>query len=175
MFPGAFKALCTAVFPRNVTEFSYRYHDNDEARILISFQSPTGVSRRDDAQHLSDTLRSAGYGVMDLSANELAKVHARHFVGGRSGSVTQERLYRFEFPEAPGALDRFLTALGSDFNVSLFHYRNHGSDFGRVLAGMQVPAAQRVAFQEFLDKLGYTYWDETENPVYSNFFGAGPS
>ncbi|KAG5189185.1 l-threonine ammonia-lyase [Tribonema minus] len=164
--PGSFRALYRSVFPRNVTEFSYRYHDGAAAQVLLSYQSLPGVARAADAAVVLDSLTGAGYRVMDLSDNELAKDHARHFVGGRAHAVANERLYRFEFPEAPGALSRFLNALQFEWNISLFHYRNHGSDFGRVL----VPAADDAAFGKFLDELGYEYYDETRNPVYTQFF-----
>ncbi|CAM9814404.1 unnamed protein product, partial [Phaeothamnion confervicola] len=136
--PGAFRQLYAELFPRNVTEFSYRYRDPAHADIMISFQALPGVGRAGDAAAVRRRLADHGYQVLDLSDNELAKVHARHLVGGRSPGVRHERLYRFEFPEAPGALSRFLDALAGGWNVSLFHYRNHGSDFGRVLAGLQV-------------------------------------
>jgi len=107
--------------------------------------------------------------VVDLSDNEIAKLHVRYMVGGRVGGVANELLYRFEFPERPGALLRFLEGLRSDWNISLFHYRNHGSDYGRVLAGIQVPPAERPAFDNFLKELGYAFWDETRNPAYAMF------
>ncbi|CAM9276467.1 unnamed protein product [Ascophyllum nodosum] len=171
--PGAFQELYSVVFPRNVTEFSYRYHNPSRADMIISFQAKPGIARQDDALTVIHDLRSRGMSVMDLSSNELAKVHARHMVGGRAPNVKNELLYRFEFPESPGALSRFLAALSGGWNVSLFHYRNHGSDFGRVLAGLQVPPEESAEFQEFLSALGYTYYDESRNPVYEQFFKSG--
>ncbi|CBN74457.1 Threonine ammonia-lyase [Ectocarpus siliculosus] len=171
--PGAFQELYSVVFPRNVTEFSYRYHTSSRADMMVSFQALEGTSRKDDALTVVEGLRSKGMEVMDLSSNELAKAHARHMVGGRSPNVMNEVLYRFEFPESPGALSRFLAALSGGWNVSLFHYRNHGSDFGRVLAGIQVPPGEMAEFHEFLKELGYTYHDESRNPVYSQFFKSG--
>ncbi|CAM9229391.1 unnamed protein product [Ectocarpus fasciculatus] len=171
--PGAFQELYSVVFPRNVTEFSYRYHKSSRADMMVSFQALEGTSRKDDALTVVEGLRSKGMEVMDLSSNELAKAHARHMVGGRSPNVMNEVLYRFEFPESPGALSRFLAALSGGWNVSLFHYRNHGSDFGRVLAGIQVPPGEMAEFHDFLKALGYTYHDESRNPVYSQFFKNG--
>lgn len=168
--PGAFQELYAALEPRNVTEFSYRYHQDDEADIIISFQALPGSSRLEDASYVMQALRERGMRVTDLSSNELAKAHARHMVGGRAPKVKDEVLYRFEFPESPGALSRFLAAMGGGWNVSLFHYRNHGSDFGRVLAAFQVPPEEKIEFQEFLQELGYTYHDESRNPVYRQFF-----
>jgi threonine dehydratase len=117
-------------------------------------------------------LGSHGYPVLDLSGNELAKLHIRHLVGGQVPGLKDELLYRFEFPERPGALLNFLQAIGDLWNISLFHYRNHGSDYGRVLAGVQVPEADRATFAEHLANLGYTYWNETDNPAYRLFLKA---
>jgi threonine dehydratase len=118
-------------------------------------------------------LRQEGYPVIDMTENEVAKLHIRHMVGGHAPSIDNEILFRFEFPERPGALLQFLTAIGERWNISLFHYRNHGADYGRVLVGIQVPAADRKRFREFLDGSGYPYWDETGNPVYDLFLGRG--
>lgn len=175
--------------PRNVTEFSYRYHSADDADIIMSFQpSTSAVSFVDDVAGVAAELRAHGFGVTDLSDNSLAKTHARHLAGGRAPSLPLaadgspgERLLRFEFPEAPGALGRFLEALagsstsnGGTFNVTLFHYRSHGHDIGRVLTGIQVPVDQTAAaFKDdlapVLAELGYVYTDETDNPVYAQF------
>eukprot|EP00752_Nemacystus_decipiens_P004133 g3782.t1 len=171
--PGAFQELYSVLFPRNVTEFSYRYHESSRADMMVSFQALAGTSRKDDALSVIKGLRSKGMEVMDLSSNELAKAHARHMVGGRAPNVMNELLYRFEFPESPGALSRFLAALSGGWNVSLFHYRNHGSDFGRVLVGIQVPPEESSEFHDFLQALGYKYHDESRNPVYQQFFKSG--
>ena len=116
-------------------------------------------------------LRRAGLTTHDLSNNDLAKLHIRHTVGGHAPSVKNEILYRFEFPERPGALTRFLTSMSRGWNISLFHYRNHGADYGRVLVGMQVPPRDKLQFRKFLDKVGYPYCDETRNPAYRLFLG----
>jgi threonine dehydratase len=118
-------------------------------------------------------LRQEGYPVIDMTDNEVAKLHIRHMVGGHAPALDNEILYRFEFPELPGALLHFLTAIGERWNISLFHYRNHGDAYGRVLVGIQVPGADRKRFREYLDSTGYPYWDETENPVYGLFLGKG--
>jgi threonine dehydratase len=118
-------------------------------------------------------LESAGYRVADMSDNEMAKVHVRYMVGGRAAGLADERLYRFQFPERPGALMKFLEALGDGFNISLFHYRNHGADYGRVLAGIEVPAAERARFDAALEALAYPYVDETDNPAYRLFLDNG--
>lgn len=167
--PGAFRAFCKAIGTRNITEFNYRYSEEPDAKIFV------GVGLRDgrrEASRLVADLANAGYEVLDLTDNELAKIHVRHMVGGRVASLADELLYRFEFPERPGALLEFLSAIGDEWNISLFHYRNHGSDYGRVLAGIQVPAAETAAFASHLDGLGYAYWDETFNPAYRLFLGA---
>jgi len=165
---GAFLAFCTALGSRNITEFNYRYTPNERARIFV------GVSlsgNRAEASNIVDSLQASGYRVLDLSENELAKLHVRHMVGGPVPELENEVLYRFEFPERPGALLAFLEAVGVQWNISLFHYRNHGSDYGRVLAGVQVPAAEREEFLSHLDTLGYHYCPETDNPAYRLFLG----
>ena len=129
------------------------------------------MASADEADELADAFRAAGLDTLDLTDDELAKLHIRHLVGGRSPLAHDERLYRFEFPERPGALIRFLTSMAPDWNISLFHYRNHGSDVGRVLVGMQVPAADHGAFEQFVARLGYRQWDETTNPAYRLFLG----
>jgi threonine dehydratase len=166
---GAFLEFCTALGARNITEFNYRYTPGEFARIFV------GVSlagRREEAVAIVDALRAAGYRVLDLSENELAKLHVRHMVGGRTHSLGDEVVYRFEFPERPGALLAFLRAVGVDWNISLFHYRNHGSDYGRVLAGVQVPQRERQQFVDHLDTLGYSYSAESDNAAYRLFLGA---
>jgi threonine dehydratase len=169
--PGSFKRFCAALGARNVTEFNYRIADSREAHIFVG----VGVAGRKETTRLVQGLRRQGLKTVDLSDNEMAKWHVRHMVGGRvsggkgASAARNELLYRFEFPERPGALARFLTNMRSDWNISLFHYRNHGADYGRVLVGMQVPRAEMGAFKSFLRKLGYPYADETRNPAYRLF------
>lgn len=166
---GSFRAFCDIIGPsRSVTEFNYRIADANEAYVFVGVQ----VTDRAEAAAIADSFRSAGLETLDLTDDELAKGHLRHLVGGRSALAHDERLYRFEFPERPGALIRFLTSMAPDWNISLFHYRNHGADVGRVLAGMQVPSADDTAFQQFLDDLGYRSWEETNNPAYKLFLGS---
>eukprot|EP00908_Phaeocystis_cordata_P024960 Transcript_7418.p1 GENE.Transcript_7418~~Transcript_7418.p1 ORF type:complete len:571 (-),score=290.18 Transcript_7418:223-1887(-) len=162
---GSFRRFISHLEPRNITEFSYRYGDSARASIYTSFQAQGA----DDAARVMQALRDDGCTVLDLTRNELAKAHARHLVGGRSPHVTDELLYRFEFPERPGALTKFLDSLQSGWNVSLFHYRNHGADIGRVLVGLQVPPEELPELESFLDRLGYAHCDETQNPVYNQF------
>ncbi len=165
--PGSFKAFCDLLGPRNVTEFNYRYDDPARAQVFVGVQ----VQNREETTRLMRALRRAGLTPHDLSNNELAKLHVRHSVGGHAPSVKNEILYRFEFPERPGALTRFLTSMSRGWNISLFHYRNHGADYGRVLVGMQVPPQDKPQFRKFLDKVGYPYCDETRNPAYRLFLG----
>jgi len=162
---GSFRAFIEAVGGRAVTEFNYRIADSDSAHIFVGLQ----VRDRAEATAIAEGFRAAGLDALDLSDDELAKLHLRHLVGGRSELAEHERLYRFEFPERPGALMRFLSAMSPEWNISLFHYRNHGSDVGRVLIGMQVPEADLPAFHDFLDRLGYRYWEESDNPAYQLF------
>ncbi len=163
--PGAFKELIRAVGARSITEFNYRFAAQQQAHVLV------GVQLASATEHGSfiTSLEQAGYGVHDLSHNELALVHGRHLVGGRAPDAHNERLYRFDFPERPGALMAFLDTLDPEWNISLFHYRNHGSADGRVLAGVQVPDADLVRFTASLDQLGYPYVDEGSNPAYQLF------
>ncbi len=165
--PGAFRAFCAAIGRRVVTEFNYRLSSRGGAHIFVG----VAITSRDDARELIESLRAEGYETTDLSENELAKLHVRHMVGGRSADVEREVLCRFEFPERPGALMRFLDGLGDRWNISLFHYRNHGADPGRVLAGFEVSARDDDGFQSFLDALGYRYERESDNPAYSLFLG----
>jgi len=164
--PGSFRALYSMVWPRNVTEFSYRFEAHGAANIMLSFQPVTNIEN--DFEGIMEKLNANNFPCIDLSSNELAKVHVRHMAGGRS-AVSHERIFRFDFPESPGALQRFLLSLDIDWNVSLFHYRNHGDDFGRVLVGIQVPDTCDRRFKSFLETLGYTYVEETSNPVYRTF------
>ncbi len=163
--PGSFRAFCSIVAQRSITEFNYRYADPSRAHVFVGVQIRDGR----EAEDLMNTLRAAGYDTLDMTDNEMAKVHIRHLVGGRAPNAVHEIIYRFEFPERPGALLNFLTRMGQTWNISLFHYRNHGADFGRVLVGMQVPPGEKQAFNAFLTNLGYEYIDETRNPAYGLF------
>lgn len=163
---GSFRRLIETIGPgRAVTEFNYRISASETAHVFVGLQ----IRGREDAAEIAEAFTTAGLPVMDLTDDELAKLHLRHLVGGPSDLADDERLYRFEFPERPGALVRFLTSMAPDWNISLFHYRNHGSDVGRVLAGMQVPDSDRDAFARFLHELGYPATDETDNPAYRLF------
>ena len=168
--PGSFRSFCKALGQRSITEFNYRYVDASKAHVYAGVELAEGEPER---QTLVGQLRAEGYPVIDMTDNEVAKLHIRHMVGGRAPSLDNEILYRFEFPERPGALLRFLTAIGERWNISLFHYRNHGAAYGRVLVGIQVPASGRREFREFLGSTGYPYWDETGNPIYDLFLGRG--
>jgi threonine dehydratase len=163
--PGAFREFCAAIGRRVVTEFNYRLSGRRIAHIFVGI----GTRSRADAHALVAHLRGLGYETVDLSDNEMAKLHVRHMVGGHAPDVRQERLCRFEFPERPGALMDFLDTLGGRWNISLFHYRNHGADFGRVLAGFEVPDGDVPAFHEFLERLGYPYSIEEDNEAYRRF------
>ncbi|MFM2109584.1 MAG: threonine ammonia-lyase, biosynthetic [Gammaproteobacteria bacterium] len=167
--PGSFLELCRTLGRRSVTEFNYRYERPAAARIFLGFGMQGG---RDERNEVIAALRAAGYGVTDMTDNELAKLHVRYMVGGHPEGLTDERLFRFEFPERPGALLRFLEAVGSRWNITLFHYRNHGSDAGRVMAGIQVPEATREDFLLHLAELHYPWIDETANPAYRLFLGS---
>ncbi len=165
--PGSFKKFCTLLGPRNITEFNYRFSDPKVAHVFAGVE----VQERGDITQLVSALKKVGITALDLTDNEMAKLHIRHLVGGRAPLAQNELLYRFEFPERPGALMRFLNSMSKGWNISLFHYRNHGTDYGRVLVGIQVPPQDKPAFQVFLDKLGYAYWDESKNPAYKLFLG----
>jgi threonine dehydratase len=167
--PGAFLEFCQALGARNVTEFNYRYSPGSTAHIFVGVSLQGGQA---EAAEIVAELTRRRYPVLDLSDNELAKLHIRHLVGGQVPGLKNELLYRFEFPERPGALVAFLQAIGDLWNISLFHYRNHGSDYGRVLAGVQVPEAERTEFAAHLAKLGYSYWDESANAAYGLFLRA---
>jgi threonine dehydratase len=170
--PGSFLALCRTLGSRSVTEFNYRFDQQDRARIFLGFATATGDGER---SQMIDHLQTAGYRVTDMTSNELAKLHIRYMVGGRPTGLADELLLRFEFPERPGALSRFLEAVGSRWNISLFHYRNHGSDAGRVLAGIQVAMSSRTEFFDHLTALQYPWIDETNNPAYRLFLGGSES
>ena len=164
--PGSFRALCRDLGPRQITEFNYRYGDAQDAQVFAGVQLRRGVEEKNQ---LLAHLKEKGYPVIDLSNDAVAKLHLRYLVGGHAGNVENEVLYRFEFPERSGALLHFLTRMGERWNISLFHYRNHGAAYGRVLMGIQVPPAQRGDFQAFLDSLGIKHSEETSNPVYQKF------
>jgi threonine dehydratase len=170
--PGSFRAFCNELGQRAITEFNYRYGDPTQATVFVGLKLKEGDRERHE---LVARLRQGGLEVTDLTDNELAKLHIRHMVGGHAARVDHEILYRFEFPERPGALLRFLTQMGARWNISLFHYRNHGAAYGRVLCGMQVPPDEMDAFREFLVRLGYAFFDETHNPAYALFLGAPSS
>jgi threonine dehydratase len=164
--PGSFQQFCHAIGDRNISEFNYRYAAGAEAHVFAGIELSGGG---DEREALVRSLREHGYPVVDLTDNEMAKLHIRHMVGGRAPGADHEILYRFEFPERPGALLRFLTRMGARWNISLFHYRNHGAAYGRVLVGIQVPPKDMARFCGFLDGLGYSYWDESHNPAYALF------
>jgi len=164
--PGSFRRFCERIGRRGITEFNYRYADSEKAHIFVGVQLSSGMQER---LSLIKELREAGFPVEDLSDNEMAKLHVRHMVGGRSPAVSNERLFRFEFPERPGALLDFLNAIGTDWTISLFHYRNHGSDHGRILAGIDVPQDETEELEAHLLKLGYPHWEESNNPAYTMF------
>ena len=166
--PGSFHQFCRALDRRSITEFNYRYADKNSAHIFVGVQLEAGLLTRD---LLMNNLQDKGFAAIDLSDDELAKLHTRYMVGGRAPGLQDERLYRFEFPERPGALLHFLSLLGKKWNISLFHYRNHGSDYGRVLCGIQVPDNELTDFQGFLDGLNYVYREESHNPSYQLFLG----
>ena len=163
--PGAFKAFCRLLNNRNITEFNYRYSDPKNAHIFVG----VAIADPTESAELVASLLAQQLPTLDLTDNEVAKLHLRHLVGGHAPQAEHEVVFRFEFPEKPGALMKFLDTMGHNWNISLFHYRNHGADFGRVLVGMQVPPTEMAAFATFLDNLGYPYWDETQNPAYQLF------
>jgi len=166
--PGSFRQLYSLIWPRNVTEFSYRFNDHGAAHVLISFQPVLNIDN--DFEGIMSIIEENGFACTDVSHSELTKIHVRNMAGGRS-SVPDERIYRFDFPESPGALQRFLLSLDIEWNVSLFHYRNHGDDFGRVLVGIQVPNKDESnnKLTRFLENLQYNYIEETDNAIYKKF------
>jgi threonine dehydratase len=163
---GSFRKFCELIGLRGVTEFNYRYADASQAHIFVGIQLHNGL---DEKNEILASLRKENYEVEDMTDNEMAKLHIRYMVGGRGNGVENERLFRFEFPERPGALLRFLNYMGERWNISLFHYRNHGAAYGRVLAGIQVPKEDNDELQFFLQNLGYSWWEETDNPAYAMF------
>lgn len=166
--PGSFLKFCRILGTRGITEFNYRYAGSSAAHIFV------GVKVEDSDQEKPQLLAAMnmdGYAALDISDNEMAILHLRHMVGGHYQELQDEKIFRFEFPERPGALLQFLETMGQDWNISLFHYRNHGAAYGRVLVGIQVPNGEQSRFGEYLQKLGYRYWEESDNPVYKLFLG----
>ncbi len=165
--PGSFRKFCSLLGKRNITEFNYRYADPKAAQVFVGIQ----VKDQSETAKLVAALEKNKLSTLDLTDNEMAKLHLRHLVGGHAPDAKDEILFRFEFPERPGALMNFLNSMNHSWNISLFHYRNHGADYGRVLVGMQVPHHDKKALKTFLDTLGYPYWDESANPAYKLFLG----
>lgn len=163
---GSFKKFCEIVGLRGMTEFNYRYADEKIAHIFVGLQLQDGLEEKN---RFLASLRADNYVVEDMTDNEMAKLHVRYMVGGRGNGVNNERLFRFEFPERPGALLRFLNYMGERWNISLFHYRNHGAAYGRVLVGLQIPDESKSELESFLQNVGYSWWEETKNPAYSMF------
>ncbi len=164
---GSLRKFCELLGSRNLTEFSYRIADQAIAHIFIGVQ----IVNRADAAKLATTFAENGFTAIELTDDELTKLHLRHMVGGRSPLADNELLYRFEFPERPGALMKFVGSMSPNWNISLFHYRNNGADYGRIVVGVQVPPDEMEDWQVFLSSLGYRYWDESQNPVYKLFLG----
>lgn len=167
--PGSFRTFCNLLGRRGITEFNYRYAHDNEAHVFAGIQLSEGFAEKDE---LIAKLTDKKYPVVDLTDNEMAKIHVRHLVGGHNQSVEDEIIYRFEFPERPGALLDFLTSIGKRWNISLFHYRNHGAAYGRVLVGLQAAKSERKSLNCYLDELGYSYWDESDNPAYKLFLSS---
>jgi threonine dehydratase len=165
---GSFLAFCRQLGARNITEFNYREQGSERARIFVGMNLTRGAAERAEVMQ---QLKDSGYSVVDMTDNEMAKLHVRYMIGGQARELADEHLFRFEFPEKPGALLRFLEAVGARWNISLFHYRNHGADCGRVLAGIQVPAAEQEQLRLHLAELRYPYVEETANPAYRMFLG----
>jgi threonine dehydratase len=164
--PGSFRTFCKTIGRHGITEFNYRYSDDNDAQVFAGVQLSKGFVEKDE---IITRLKDKGYPVVDMTDNEMAKIHVRHLVGGRISGLKNETLYRFEFPERPGALLGFLTSIGKRWNISLFHYRNHGAAYGRVLVGLQIPRGERKELASYLNELGYPYWEETDNPAYALF------
>lgn len=170
--PGSYRRFIRTLGRRSITEFNYRYADGREAHIFVGVQLADGEAEK---RRIMALLQDHGYPVLDMSDNEMAKLHVRYMVGGRVAGLRDELLYRFQFPERPGALLKFLNGMAQGWNISLFHYRNHGADYGRVLVGIQVPPSDRTRFQRCLDELGYPCWDESANPAYRFFLDGNPA
>lgn len=164
---GSLREFCQCIGQRNLTEFNYRIADQKEAHIFVGVQ----IQNRADAIKMAETFERYGFKTIDLTDDELTKLHLRHMVGGHSPLAHNELLYRFEFPERPGALMKFVSSMSPNWNISMFHYRNNGADYGRIVVGMQVPPQEMEQWQAFLDSLGYRYWDESQNPAYKLFLG----
>jgi len=164
--PGSFLKFCSLIGKRSITEFNYRYADEHSAHIFVGIELSKGEKEKNA---LIDRLANGGYEVVDMTDNEMAKMHIRHMVGGHAQSIDDEVLYRFQFPERPGALLKFLTLIGQRWNISLFHYRNHGSAYGRVFVGLQANDSEHVELKAYFDSLGYEYWEEKDNPAYRLF------
>lgn len=162
---GSFRRFCELLGERNVTEFNYRIADASKAHIFVGI----ATQKASDSLHIAKSFTKSGFNTIDLTHDELAKSHLRHMVGGHSHLAKDELLYRFEFPEKPGALMKFLTSMAPNWNISLFHYRNHGADYGRILVGIQVPSNEKKDLKKFLAGLGYPHWDESSNPAYKLF------
>ena len=162
---GSLRRFCDCLGQRNLTEFSYRIADDAEAHIFIGVQ----ISDRNDALQMAKSWEENGFRTVDLTDDELTKVHLRHMVGGRSALADHELFYRFEFPERPGALMKFVNSMSPDWNISVFHYRNNGADYGRIAVGVQVPPDEMEQWQVFLDSIGYPYSDESKNKAYQLF------
>jgi threonine dehydratase len=162
---GSFKRFCALIGARNVTEFNYRISDKEQAHVFVGVQ----IADRSESSAIARRFEENDFRTLDLTHDELAKSHLRHLVGGKSELAKDELLYRFEFPERPGALMRFLDSMEPEWNISLCHYRSQGGDVGRILIGLQVPAQDAEKFTQFLATLGYRYWDESQNPVYKLF------
>lgn len=165
--PGSLRRFCRCMGSRNLTEFNYRIADEQEAHIFVGVQ----ISDRSEIKTLAETFEANGFKTLNLTDDELTKLHLRHMVGGRSPKATHELFYRFEFPEYPGALMKFVDTMSPHWNISGFHYRNNGADYGRIAIAVQVPPAEMDDWQTFLDQLGYRYWDENQNPAYKLFLG----
>ena len=165
--PGSFRRFCAVLGPRNITEFNYRIADANDAQVFVG----VGIQNVEATAEIVRALEKHGLKTIDLSDDEMAKLHVRYLVGGHAALAKDELVYRFEFPERPGALLQFLSRMRTDWNISLFHYRNHGSDWGRVLVGMQVPPRELPEFRRFLGTVGYPFVEETQNPAYRLFLG----
>lgn len=163
--PGSLGKFCDCLGDHSISEFNYRIADEAKAHIFVGIK----VSGRADAHEIAQNFENCGFRTLDLTDDELAKMHLRHMVGGKSPLAHNELLYRFEFPERPGALTNFVSAMSPNWNISLFHYRNHGADYGRIVVGMQVPPLEMNQWEAFLETLGYCYWNESHNPAYKLF------
>jgi threonine dehydratase len=164
---GSFRQFCSLVGNRNVTEFNYRIADARVAHVFVGLQ----IGDRNEARRIAEAFSAHGFATLDLTDDELAKLHIRHLVGGHSPLARDETLYRFEFPERPGALMAFVSSLHPNWNISIFHYRNHGADVGRIVVGVQVPSGELDDWRSFVAALPYPHWDETANPAYQVFLG----